>query len=51
MFQTNQTDQIIQVWNIKGLHHQVAKIKGFENLSLWQRLKSFIDEYMDKLLV
>ena len=33
---------IIKVWNIKGWHHQVAKIKGFENLSLWQRLNSFV---------
>ena len=23
------------------LHHEVAKIKGFEYLSLWQRLNSF----------
>ena len=29
------------VWNIKGLRHQFAKIQGLENLSLWQRLKSF----------
>jgi len=28
----------IIVWNIKGLHHQVEKIKGLENMSLWQRL-------------
>ena len=30
--------QIIEVCNIKGLHHQVAKIKELENLSLWQFL-------------
>ena len=28
--------------NTKGLHHLVAKMKGFENLSLWQRLNSFL---------
>ena len=33
-------DQIILVWNSKGLHHKVAK--GLENLSLWQRLNCFI---------
>ena len=27
--------------NIKGVHHQVANIKGLENLSLWQRLNFF----------
>ena len=34
-------DTIIFVWNIKGLHHLVAKIYGLESLSLWQRLNSF----------
>ena len=34
-------DQIIKVWNIKGLHHQVAKIKEVENSSLWQILNPF----------
>ena len=29
------------VWNIKGLHHQFAKILGSEDLSLWQKLNSF----------
>ena len=28
-------DQIILIWNIKGLHHQVEKIKGLEISSLW----------------
>ena len=27
--------------NIKGLHHQVAKIWEWENLSVWQKLNSF----------
>ena len=35
-------DLIILVWNIKGLHHLVAKIKGLESLSLWRRLNSFL---------
>ena len=30
-----------KVWNFWGLRHWVVKIKGLENLSLWQRLKSF----------
>ena len=30
-------DQIVLVWNIKGLHHQVAKLWGLENLSLLQK--------------
>ena len=32
-------DQIIKVWNIKGLHHQVEKV--LENLCLCQRFNSF----------
>ena len=27
---------------MKGLHHQVGKIQGLENLSLWQRLDFFL---------
>ena len=27
---------------VKGLYYKVKKIKGLENLSLWQRLNSFI---------
>ena len=30
-------DQIFEVWNIKGLHQQIEKIKGEENLSWWQK--------------
>ena len=26
------------VWNISGLRHWVAKIKGLENQSMWQKL-------------
>ena len=26
--------------NNKDVHHQVQKLKGLENLSLWQRLNS-----------
>ena len=33
-------DQIIQVWNIKGLHLQGTKIYGLEHLSLLQGLNS-----------
>ena len=29
---------------MKGLHHQVGKIQGLENLSLWQRLDSFLSK-------
>ena len=36
------TDQIIYVWNKKGLHHPVAKIKWLENWNLWQKVTSFI---------
>ena len=36
------SDQIILVWNIKSLHYQVAKIYELENMSLSQRLNSFI---------
>ena len=31
-------DQIIWVWYIKGLLHQVAIVKSFVTLSLWERL-------------
>jgi len=34
-------DQIIWVWNIKGLRHWVPKILGLENQSLLQRVNSF----------
>ena len=34
-------DQIISVWNIKDLHHQILKIQGLENSSLCKRLYSF----------
>ena len=34
-------DQIIWVWNIKGLQHQVPKILKFKYLILSQRLNSF----------
>ena len=34
-------DQIIWVWNIKGLQHRVLKILRFENLILFQRINSF----------
>ena len=32
----------ITFWNILGLRHWVAKIKGLENQSLWQKLNSFM---------
>ena len=34
-------NQIIRVWNIKGLQHRVLKILGFKYLILLQRLNSF----------
>ena len=40
---TNNSVQIFLGWNIKGLHHQVAKIQGLENLRLKQSFKSFIN--------
>ena len=44
IFQTinSPTDQTVNVRNINVLHHQVAKLKGLEYVSLWQRLNSFI---------
>jgi len=36
-------DQKFEVLNTKGVHYQIAKILGFENLSLWQRLNSFVN--------
>ena len=35
------TVRIVSDCNINGLHHQVAKMEGLENLSLWQKLSSF----------
>ena len=35
-------DQIIWVWNIKGLQHRVLKILRFKYLILFQRLNSFV---------
>ena len=35
------SDQIIWVWNIKGLHHPVLEILRFKYLILSQRLNSF----------
>ena len=32
----------ISVRNINNLHNKVAKIKGLESLSLWQKLNFFI---------
>ena len=32
---------IPEVWNIKGLHHKVAKILESDYFSLWQKLNSF----------
>ena len=34
-------DQIIYVWNIKGLHHQDAKES--EKMIMWQKFKSFAE--------
>ena len=36
------SDQLIKVWNIKGVHFKVAKILGLESLSLWQILNHFL---------
>ncbi len=35
-------NQIIRVWNIKGLQQRVLKILGFKYLILLQRLNSFV---------
>ena len=40
-------DQIVKVWNCKGLHHQIAKVyttklHRFKDLSLWTKLNSSI---------
>ena len=37
-------DQVIWVWNIKGLQHRVLKILRFKYLILFQRLNSFLIE-------
>ena len=37
-----QLDQIIYVWNMNGLRHQVAKTKVLENLNLWQWFNFFV---------
>ena len=36
------SNKIGLVWDIKGLYHCVKKIWGLENLSLWQKLNSFV---------
>ena len=43
-------DQIILVWNIKGLHHQVVNIYEIQNLSSWQKLNSLIEIWLWILL-
>ena len=40
--------EIIQVQNIKGLDHQVAKIQGLANFCLWQQLNSFTMRSLQK---
>ncbi len=44
-----QLDQTISVYDIKGLHRQSAKSLGLENVSLWQRLNSFINKIVKYL--
>ena len=44
-------DQIIWVWNIKGLQHRVLKILRFKYLILFQRLNSFIEVFSATLCV
>ena len=43
-------EQIIYVWNTKGLNHQIPKTKGLEHLSVWQRLNSFAPTFLFKLV-
>ena len=31
-----------KLWILLGLHHKVSKKKGLKNLSLWQKLSSFL---------
>ena len=33
--------QIVEVWNIKGLHYRIAKIYGLEHFNLWLKLNSY----------
>ena len=42
-------DQIIWVWNIKGLQHRVLKILRFKYLNLFRRLNSFLICNLTKL--
>ena len=37
------------MWSNKGINHQIATIKGFENLSLWQKFRS-IAEHWEKCI-
>ena len=37
-------DQIVKIWNIKGLHHQVVKLLGLDHFSLWEKL-NFLAEF------
>ena len=40
------------VWNISGLRHWVAKIKGLENQSMWQKLIFFcINSYFKQVKI
>ena len=41
-------DQIIRVWNIKGLQHWVLKILRFKYLILFQRLNSFEEFFIQR---
>jgi len=42
-------DQIIRVWNIKGLQHWVLKILRFKYLILFQRLNAFKENLFQEL--
>jgi len=49
--QQSVVDKIVQLWNIKGLNHQIAKKKGLENLSLSKELEVFLERnirFLDK---
>ena len=48
ILQSLNSDQINWIWNFKSLHHQIAKIKRWENLSgVWQKLSSFYTGFYD----
>ena len=50
-FATNSDFLKCKFCKIQGLNHQVSKIKGLDNLSLWQRLNTFGREKINIFLI